>query len=546
MKNFVLIIILLLNFLLRIVGSDKSPASINWDEASLGYNAYSLLTTGKDDFGYKLPLTLRSFEDYKPALYSYLSIIPVKIMGLSQSSIRMISAIAGTLALIPLWWLLRTYIASEWLALIMVGLLGLGPLRLHFSRVALESNLSMAFFSFGVWWWIKGMKEKENAKLLLTGSLMMIGAVLSYHSARVAAPLLAIFLITDPLQIIIKKQLGQVNWKKAGLTAGVIIISVLTVMTISGAGNVTTRLGQENIGRFYPYISKEVFRGGLIDWIMNNPIYYLAGTLSGHALSFISPANFGPTLYHWIRNSVQFIPSIHYIGFIETIFFIPGLVLVLRQLKNREYRNLFYIFLAGVTPTVITWNWFHTLRAVNMLMVIEITAVVGIVGMLDVIKWKKVALGLLVVAFGFQSIFLVNNELVYAVTENYMDYQPGGFKEGVEKLMVEAKNAQKVIVDTSQAQGYIFLMFYGKYPPQEVQKYKEDRNWSYDNGSRDFNFDKFEFRKVIWAQDEKLKNTVLWTSPDITLGQVVAVGGKRWLVNGPLKEYKAAQIIKLP
>jgi hypothetical protein len=545
MKKFVLIIILVINFVIRIVGSDKSPTSVNWDEASLGYNAYSLLKTGKDDFGYKLPLTLRSFEDYKPALYSYLSIIPVKLMGLSQGSTRMVSAIAGTLALIPLWWLITTYVTNGWMALFLVGMLGLGPLRLHFSRVALESNLSMAFFSFGVWWWINGIK-KYSKTTIFYGSAMMIGAILSYHSARVAAPLLAIFLIADPINMIITRKWDKINWKLAGLTAGFIVVSVLFVMGVSGAGNVATRLGQENIGRFYPYTSQEVFEGSLIDWVMNNPVYYLAGTLSGHALSFISPANFGPTLYHWIRNSVQFVPSVHFIGFIETIFFIPGLVLVLRRLKKLEYRYLIYIFMAGVAPTMITWNWFHTLRAVNMLMVIEITSVIGIVGLLNVVKWKKIYLGLLMVGFGIQSIFLVNNELVYAVTENYMDYQPGGFKEGVEKLMVESSTAQKVIVDTSQAQAYIFLLFYGKYPPQEIQKYKEERNWIYDNGNRDFNFDNFEFRKVIWAEDEKLKNTVLWTSPDITLGQVEAVGGKRWLVNGPLEQYKSAQIIKLP
>jgi len=41
-------LILVLHLIIRVVGLDKSPASVNWDEASLCYNAYSLLVTGAD------------------------------------------------------------------------------------------------------------------------------------------------------------------------------------------------------------------------------------------------------------------------------------------------------------------------------------------------------------------------------------------------------------------------------------------------------------------------------------------------------------------
>ena len=65
-------LVLFVHLAVRVVGLNSSPASINWDEASLGYNAYSLLKTGKDEYGNPWPVALRSFNDYKPALYSYL------------------------------------------------------------------------------------------------------------------------------------------------------------------------------------------------------------------------------------------------------------------------------------------------------------------------------------------------------------------------------------------------------------------------------------------------------------------------------------------
>ena len=60
-KTIVLIsIILCVSAIVRLWGLDRSPLSLNWDEAALGYNAYSLLTTGKDEFGSAFPLSLRS------------------------------------------------------------------------------------------------------------------------------------------------------------------------------------------------------------------------------------------------------------------------------------------------------------------------------------------------------------------------------------------------------------------------------------------------------------------------------------------------------
>ncbi len=68
----VFVCILIVGFFIRIVNIDKVPVSPDWDEVALGYNAYSILLTGKDEYGEFLPVVLQSFDDYKPALYAYL------------------------------------------------------------------------------------------------------------------------------------------------------------------------------------------------------------------------------------------------------------------------------------------------------------------------------------------------------------------------------------------------------------------------------------------------------------------------------------------
>ncbi len=100
MKNKIYLALLTLivgiGALLRFYALDKSPPSLGFDEAALGYNAYSIMLTGKDEYGNFLPLSLRSFNDYKPALYAYLSIPFIKIFGLNANSVRAVSALAGS------------------------------------------------------------------------------------------------------------------------------------------------------------------------------------------------------------------------------------------------------------------------------------------------------------------------------------------------------------------------------------------------------------------------------------------------------------------
>src|SRR3990167_3849031 len=73
------------------------PASPDWDEVALGYNAYSIMQTGRDEYGEFLPIVLRSFDDYKPALYTYLSIPTISILGMNVVAVRLPSAIFGVL-----------------------------------------------------------------------------------------------------------------------------------------------------------------------------------------------------------------------------------------------------------------------------------------------------------------------------------------------------------------------------------------------------------------------------------------------------------------
>ena len=102
-KNNLIIMILLLAGFLRFWKLGTIPPHLTPDEASLGYNAFSVLKTGKDEFGEFLPIIFKSFGDYKPGLYVYFTIPSVLIFGLNEFSVRLPSAIAGVVAILLLY-----------------------------------------------------------------------------------------------------------------------------------------------------------------------------------------------------------------------------------------------------------------------------------------------------------------------------------------------------------------------------------------------------------------------------------------------------------
>src|SRR3989338_7000054 len=144
-------LILVLAFILRFYKLGLNPPSLDWDENSNAYNAYSILKTAKDQYGNFLPLTTRSFDDYKPPLYMYLNVPTVAIFGLTPFAARLPSAIFGFLTIPVTYYLSKKLLEGkkivdpENFALTSAFLLAISPWHVHFSRVGFEANVGLFF-----------------------------------------------------------------------------------------------------------------------------------------------------------------------------------------------------------------------------------------------------------------------------------------------------------------------------------------------------------------------------------------------------------------
>src|SRR3989338_1084945 len=189
---FFLFSIVMTASVLRLWQLGKIPISPDWDEVALGYNAYSIMQTGRDEYGKFLPIILRSFDDYKPALYAYLTMPSIGILGLNVVAVRLPSAIFGILTVLAVFFVVKELFKKNNIALLSAFLLAISPWHIQFSRVAFEANVGVALNVFGILFFLMAFRKPW---LLILSALTWGLSLHVYQSEKVFVPLLIAILI---------------------------------------------------------------------------------------------------------------------------------------------------------------------------------------------------------------------------------------------------------------------------------------------------------------------------------------------------------------
>lgn len=170
-NRIILIAILIIGSLSRLLLIEYYPNALNVDEASSGYEAWSILNYGIDRNGNFLPIFLIAWGSGQNALYSYLMIPFVKILGLNMLSMRLPMAIAGCVSLI-IFYLLLKEIKDKKTALIGVAFLAICPWHIIKSRWGLESNLFPELVLLATYFIILSLKRQKKGLFYLASLIL--------------------------------------------------------------------------------------------------------------------------------------------------------------------------------------------------------------------------------------------------------------------------------------------------------------------------------------------------------------------------------------
>ncbi len=532
MKRFLLIFALLLAFFLRIISLSEFPSGFNADEASMGYDAYSILHTGRDQWGAFLPLVLKSFGDYKPPLYAYLTVPSVAVLDLNIFATRLPDAVIGTLAVLAVYLLIsevkkfgkwegESKIGSWKPEIIASFLLAVNPWAVMMSRGAFEANLITFFLPLGVYLFLKGIKE---SKFIVWSAVFMGMSLFTYHSAKLITPL-----VLAGLVVVFRKTLLKIGFRK--LAASIMIFAVffgalLITFKIGGGSRITERsISQGALLEGFNEREAELSKGTnptlakafhnkytvIVNSFKNNYLQYFS-------TKFLVEKGAGDGTYGMI-------PGIGVIYIMEFILLLGTVPLIIIEKKSRNviYLIIAWLMVAPLAGALASGVGYSGNRAEGMLPVLQILEAFGFLGW--ILLMRKINLFVPKIVTVFFAIVLTIEVINFAgsyfknPSNSVLQQMLYGNVEVATWLKQNAPG-RRVLISRSLSEPQIFIAFVNMWDPVDYQKSTKSWNLSKSGVAwvdqlPDYALGNYAIKSIDWKTDVKTGSLIVARAGEI-------------------------------
>lgn len=489
--NLKIILIIIFASILYFIKIDRIPNGVYSDEATVGYNAYSILQTGKDEYGQPFPLAFRFFGAYTPPLFVYISVPFIKLLGLNISSLRIISGLATIFGIYFIFFysqklnLFKSKVSKYFASFIFAII----PWVVFNARLGYEVTLGYIAFSLGLFLiWDKLIINKISiAGLIILSLSTYIG-----HTQRYLFPLFLIGFII----LFSKKILVKTNQRHLIITLIILIITQIPNLIL---------------------MTTPAF------WVKNNVYTNLSfnqlfNDFSSQLLTYFSPKNiFGISPDINYQHTSPYLPLFY--SWLIIPFFI-GLYQLYLKRKTTNGKYLWLIFLISPIPGSLSGHFISVQRVLSMIIPIVLIITLGFDLILQ--KFSKIYIYII---FSFLTIFslllLWRSYFVFLPKERSVWWSYGFEQLGNE---IASNPGKKYVIDnTRDAAIYMNLLFHLKYSPSELQKkflnYKEIY---YKNPpfNPNYNFANLEIRPIYWEKDIYVDQILVGDSLAISDSQI--------------------------
>jgi len=504
--KFFLIIIIITAFFIRFALIDKFPPGLYSDETALGYNSYSLLKSGRDEFGKSWPLSFESFGDYKPPMSAWLMIPSIAVFGLNELSVRLPSVIAGTLTVLIVFFLSKEIFNKKMLPFIAAILIAISPWSILFSRSSMLVGTEVMFTSGALLFFLISIRRPI---FLFLSSLCFAGAIYTYYGARITVVLLIL-----TLALIFKKELVKVKLYVIGsLALGLILLSPLIFGIAKDPLILTGRA--KTISIFYdPGIKLKLWEAHTLDgqqfpvylsrFFHNKPYFYARDIVRRYLQHFSIDFLFLTGDPHPPFK----IPNFGLIFVLDLPFFLYGLYLAIRNRNKKIMALTSYFFISPIAAS-LTFITPSANRSFNMIIGWTILAAFGIFSSINYFRSRYNILPKISVGFLTLGYLLLFGTFLYRYFISIPNTSPQiwhyGRKELVSKILMVENNYSQVVMSNKEGPAYIWLLFYKQYDPQKywssanVDHTPDNLGWIHVNS-----FDKYTFLEDLdWKNIEK-------------------------------------------
>ena len=494
-RNFVVLFfsIVIIGFILRFYNLDAIPHGLDRDEAFLGYNAFSLVHTGRDMTGNLLPLHLESFL-YTPAGYSYISTLPVLLLGLSAFSTRFASAFFG--AITPLFFvlfLLELFKVNEkkYFNTYLAGLAGgvfiiFSPWNILLSRTASVSTVVSFLIVLGLYLFLKA--RNGSRWIMCLSYLCFFSSLLFYIAPYSVLPFLIPLIFYFSRKDFKKSKIIHV----AGLSiiAGLIIFTFLSPklslrarsLSITNYPEVQLKLDQQ-IREDGTHNSQVLLTRAFHNKAVAYPEEFLKNYFSHFSYDFLFNGQFYPNRYVFIGARLLY--------FVDILFLLTGVIFIFRNRIKAGYFLIGWLAIMPLGSAMSSYDIPNMQRILAMSLPISGISAIGLSYIITALKgWKRLGICIVLAVVYLYSIV----SFLHAYYFHSSIYMPWLRNDGYKSLVAEINNHQddykKIVITNRESAPAIFVLFYEKYPASLYQN--EVRN----SILRDFdrvNFGKYEF-----------------------------------------------------
>lgn len=487
----ILWLVIILAFFLRFYKVAEIPPSLNWDEISIAYNAYSVLKTGKDEWNVFLPIHFKAYGEYKLPAQVYASIPGIAVFGLNELGVRITPVVYGTLTVLLMFFLGRAIFQSNFVGILAALLLAISPWHIHLTRASFESSFAVFWLVLGVWLLVKGFSDK---RWLIFSMVPFAITVYTYNSARVFTPLFlfAIFLIFKG---------SLLKFRRAIILAVVVFAALMLPLLpyfFSGDRNARFKLVSitDDPG-LVPRINENRGNSGLpqpLPRLVHNKISYTSFYFVEHYLAHFSPDFLFISGAPHKQHHVQGVGELYWF---QAPFLLLGLYFLFKNKNRFRWLLITWVLLAFVPVAVTNDSIPHALRTLIAVPFYQVVTAYGIYVAFQLLKKKNPKLQLPAVAL--LSVVVVVSVWLYL--DNYYNVYPKlysrdwqyGNKQVVEYIKKHQSEYDQIIFTRHFGEPHMFTLFYLRLDPVKYQNDQGLIRFETFDWVRVLKFDKYYF-----------------------------------------------------
>ncbi len=212
-----ILLVIILAGIFRLWQLPMTPPGLYPDEAMNGNDAVQTLASGQFKVFYPE-------NNGREGLYIWLLALSFKIFGASVWSLRLVSAILGTLSVLGLYLLTKEIFqrgkakAAGSIALLSAFFMAVSAWHINFSRIGFRAVLMVLLICFAFYFLLRGFRKKSALNHILAGVFFGLGFY-SYLAFRLAVLLLAAVVLIEAAVCWQKNRAKNLNWRQFLKTA---------------------------------------------------------------------------------------------------------------------------------------------------------------------------------------------------------------------------------------------------------------------------------------------------------------------------------------